>query len=77
MKTKTKTKTKNNTQEEMKVSTERIRKFSDKHIEHLLGFFNRIMNNCVYMVDYRTSRILFGSAPHPTICGYSRASVKR
>ncbi|MDR1951701.1 MAG: helix-turn-helix transcriptional regulator [Bacteroidales bacterium] len=65
------------TQNHLKISTKDIRTFNNNYIEHGLGFINRIMNTCVYMIDYRTKRIIFGNVSNPTICGYSREVFKQ
>ena len=70
-------KTKSNPPSHLKVSQKDIREFNEKRVEHVLGFFNRIMNACVYMVDYRTPKIMFGNVANPTVSGFSREILKQ
>ena len=66
-----------NHQLQLKLSQQDIRKFSDKRVEYRLGFFNRLMNTCVYMIDYRTRKLIFADVPCPTISGFSRDILKQ
>jgi len=54
----------------LKVSQKDIREFNEQHIVHLLGTINRIMNTCVYMIDYRTKKLIFRNSTNLTICGH-------
>jgi DNA-binding CsgD family transcriptional regulator len=51
--------------------------FSEKRIQQLLGFFNRLMNVSVYMVDCKEQKIYVGDTPKPSISGYPKELIKK
>ena len=62
---------------EWKISQEAERAHNVKYLEDTLGFFNRIMHSCVYMVDYYKQKLIVGTTSVPTITGYPRDLIKK
>jgi len=62
-------------QKKWSVSETSEQKFSIEEIQRVLGFFNRITNDCVYMVDYRKQRLISCKTSNPVIFGYSKDEI--
>ena len=56
---------------------EQAKFFSTENTKKLLDSFNRACNGNFYMVDYCTEKIIAGSAPNQTICGYSKKLIEK